>query len=226
MEAIAGSSGRDTRAQAARRLEEFAAAQHGYVTRAQANEAGVGDQMLRRLQIGGWLDRAEHGVYRMRGAHDLPWAPVWVAWLSLDPAPVAFERARHPSEIVRGPTASTAIFGIGDLQPEPYEFWTARRRFVRRRDVRLRVGRLPRDDVRVVNDLPVTTPIRTLADLVTDGYDGGHVSDCLRDAVNDSLIDRRDLPGALADALRRTLPKSRLHHADPLARQFTEIITP
>jgi Transcriptional regulator, AbiEi antitoxin len=224
MDAIAGSSRRDSRAQAARRLEEFAATQHGYVTRAQANEVGVGDQMLRRLQIAGWLDRAEHGVYRMRGAHDLPWASVWVAWLSLDPARGALERARDPTEIVRGPTTSTAIYGIGDLRPEPYEFWTSRRRFVRRRDVRLRVGRLPHDDIRLVNDLPATTPIRTLADLVTDGYDGGHISDCLRDALNVGLIDRRDLPGALANALRRTLPKSRLHHSDPLAQQFTEMV--
>jgi Transcriptional regulator, AbiEi antitoxin len=223
MEATAGSSSRDTRAEAALRLEEYAATQHGYVTRAQANRAGVGDQMLRRLQSGGWLDRSEHGVYRMRGAHDLPWAPVWAVWLSLDPAPVAYERVRHPTEIVRGPTASTAMYGIGDLTPEPYEFWTTRRRFIRRRDVKLRVGRLAPDDFRVVNDLPVTTPIRTLADLVTDGYDGGHVSDCLRDALNQGLVDRRDLPGTLGDALRRTLPKSRLHHADPLAQQFTEM---
>jgi predicted transcriptional regulator of viral defense system len=224
MEATAGASERDSRAQAALRLEEYAATQHGYVTRAQANRAGVGDQMLRRLQLGGWLDRAEHGVYRMRGAHDLAWAPVWVAWLSLDPVPVAYERTQQPTEIVRGHTASTAVYGMGDLQPEPYELWTTRRRFVRRRDIRLRVGRLPRDDIRVVNDLPVTTPIRTLADLVTDGYDGGHVSDCLRDALRLGLIDRRDLPGALAEALRRTLPKSRLKFADPLARQFAEMV--
>jgi hypothetical protein len=180
--------------------------------------------MLRRLQMGGWLDRAEHGVYRMRGAHDFPWAPVWVVWLSLDPEPVAYERLRYPNEIVRGPTAATAVYGIGDLPPEPYEFWTTRRRFVRRRDVKLRVGRPGHDDFRVVNDLPVTTPIRTLADLVTDGYDGGHISDCLRDALDRDLIDRRDLPDVLGDALRRTLPKSRLEHADPIARQFTELV--
>lgn len=74
MEATAGARERDSRAQAALRLEEYAATQHGCLTRAQANLAGVGDQMLRRLQLGGWLDRAEHGAYRMRGAHDLAWA--------------------------------------------------------------------------------------------------------------------------------------------------------
>ena len=223
MEATVGSGGRDSRAEAALRLEEYAAAQHGYVTRAQAKQVGVGDQMLRRLQQGRWLDRAEHGVYRMRGAHDLPWAPVWVAWLSLDPVPVAWERAKHPNEIVRGPTASSGVYGIGDLPPEPYDFWTAHRRFVRRRDVKLRVGRLARDDLRVVSDLPVTTPIRTIADLITDAYDGGHVSDCLRGALREGLIDRRDLPGVLADTLRRTLPTSRLHLADMLAQQVTEM---
>ncbi len=232
MVAMPGSRGRDSRAQAALRLEEFAAVQHGYVTRAQAAEAEVGDMMLRRLQAGGWLDRAEHGVYRMRGAHDLLWAPVWVAWLSLDPSRSAVERGRHPTEIVRGPTAASAIYGIGDLAPEPYRFWTSRRRFLRRADVELRVGRLPDSDIRLVQDLPATTPIRTVADLIVDYYDGGHVADCLRDAIREGLIDRRDLPGLLADALRRTLPRSRrtlprseLGRADLLARQFTEAAT-
>jgi predicted transcriptional regulator of viral defense system len=225
MSVMAVSRGRDSRAEAAQRLEEFAAVQHGYVTRAQAGQARVGDMMLRRLVTGGWIDRAGQGVYRMRGAHDLPWAGVWVAWLSLDPARSAVERAERPAEIVRAHTAASAVHGIGDLLPEPYDFWTVRRRFVRRSDIELHVGRLPREDIGFVQGLPVTAPVRTIADLVADHYDGGHVTDTLRDAIDKGLIDRRDLPGALADALRRALRRSRRGDADLLAEEFTEAAT-
>lgn len=225
MSAMAAWSDRDSRAEAAQRLEEFAAVQHGYVTRAQANQARVSDMMLRRLVTGGWIDRAGHGVYRMRGAHDLPWAGVWAAWLSLDPAHTAAERGEQPTEIVRGPTAASAVHAIGNLLPEPYEFWTARRRFIRRPDVELHVGRLPRDDVVLVQDLPVTTPVRTVADLVADHHDGGHVTDALRDAIDRRLIDRRDLPEALADALQRALLRRERKDAAMLAEGFTEAAT-
>ncbi len=218
---MAASSPHDSQARAAQRLEEFAAVQHGYVTRAQARLALVSDMMLRRLVQGGWIDRADHGIYRMRGAHDLPWAGVWAAWLSLDPERAATERIDPPTEIVRGPTAASGVHAIGNLLPEPYAFWTARRRHVRRPDVELRVARLPREDIAIVQDLPVTTPVRTVADLVADHHDGGHVADTLRDAVHSGLIDRRDLPGVLADALERALTRRERASAQPLARQLT-----
>src|SRR6266545_6215010 len=91
------------RPEAVAALEEFAAAQHGYVTRAQAAQAGVGDVLLLRPVADGHLERWEHGIYRFRGTPDLLWAGVWVAWLRLDPEHDAVERARHPTEIARGP---------------------------------------------------------------------------------------------------------------------------
>jgi hypothetical protein len=224
MTIMAAPGERDSRADAAQRLEEFAAVQHGYVTRAQAGRARVSDMMLRRLVTGGWIDRASHGVYRMRGAHDLRWAGIWAAWLSLDPIRTAVERVEQltETETVRGPTAASGVYAIGNLLPEPYEFWTPRRRFVRRSDLRLRTARLPPEDLAIVQDLPVTAPVRTIADLVADHHDGGHVTDTLRDAVDSGLIDRRDLPGALAAALQRALGPRGRRDADLLAERFTE----
>lgn len=184
------------RPEAVRALEEFAAVQHGYVTRAQAAQVGIGDVLLLRLVMDSYLERWEHGIYRFRGSHDLLWAGVWVAWLRLDPERDAVERASHPTEIARGPTAAS-VYVIGDLQPEPYEFWTASRRRIRRPDVRLRTGRPPDEDIAVVKGLPLTTPERTVADMVADGYDLGHVRDVIRDGIHERLLDRSGLPERL-----------------------------
>ncbi len=209
------------RPEAVAALEEFAAAQHGYVTRAQAAQAGVGDVLLLRLVADGHLERWEHGIYRFRGTPDLLWAGVWVAWLRLDPEHDAVERARHPTEIARGPTAAW-VYALGDVQPEPYQFWTASRRHIRRPDVRLRTGRPPDQDIAVVEGLPLTTPERTVADMVADGYDIGHVADVIRDATHRRLLDRSGLAERLGAALARVLPQRRQAMATPLAAQLTE----
>ena len=208
-----------SRSEAVVALEEFAAAQHGYVTRAQAARLGVGDLLLLRLVRAGYLERQEHGIYRFRGTPDLSWAPVWVAWLRLDPEHDAVERARHPTEITRGPTAAW-VYAVGTLQPEPYEFWTAVSRRIRRPDLRLRKGRPPDGDINVVDGLPVTTVERTIADMVADGYDFGHVTDVMRDAVRRRLLDSPGLAERLGAVFARVLPQRRRGLAYPLARQL------
>jgi len=213
-----------TRPEAVLAIEEFAAAQHGYVTRAQAAQIGVDDVLLLRLVRGGYLERYEHGIYRFRGTPDLPWAPVWVAWLRLDPEHDAVERARHPTEVTRGATAAW-VYALGSLQPEPYEFWTAVSRRIRRPDVRLRKGRPPDQDITVVDGLPVTTLERTVADMVADGYDFGHVTDVLRDAIRGRLIDSAGLAERLGAVFSRVLPQRRRQVAQPLARQLAGAVT-
>ncbi len=212
------------RPEAVRALEEYAAAQHGYVTRAQAAQAGVGDVLLLRLVTDDYLERWEHGIYRFRGTPDLLWAGVWTAWLRLDPEHDAVERARHPNEIARGPTAAS-VYEVGDLQPEPYQFWTASRRRIRRPDVRLRTGRPPDQDIAVVEGLPLTTPERTVAEMVADGYDLGHVADIIRDAIHRRLLDRSGLLERLSATLARVLPQRRRSMAARLASQLTEAAT-
>lgn len=220
MDAV-GEGRRHSRAAAARRLEEFAAVQNGYVTRAQANRVGVYDEMLARLVRAGYLDPADHGVYRFRGAPDLPWASLWVAWLRLDPARDAAERAERPTEVARG-TSAAWVHGIGDLVPEPHQFWTVRPRQARRKDVAFRTGRLPPQDVTVVQGLPVTTAARTIADLVASHYDLEHVSDAVADALERRLLDEQEL----AAALSHTGSVRQRRAAAELARQLIQSARP
>jgi hypothetical protein len=147
-----------------------------------------------------------------------------VAWLRLDPERDAIERARHPTEITRGPTAAW-VYAVGTLQPEPYEFWTAVSRRIRRPDVRLRKGRPPDEDITFVDGLPVTTLERTIADMVADGYDFGHVTDVLRDAIRQRLLDSPGLADRLGAVFARVLPQRRREVAHTLARQLVGAVT-
>jgi hypothetical protein len=205
-------------------LEDYAAAQHGYVTRAQAVQAGIGDVLLLRLVADGYLERWEQGIYRFRGTHDLPWAGVWRAWLRLDPEHDAVERARNPKEIARGPTAA-AVYQVGNLPPEPYQFWTASRRRIRRPDVQLRTGRPPDQDITLIDGLPLTTLERTVAEMAAEGYDGEHIADIIRDAVRGRLLDSSGLAERLGIMLDRVLPQRRRSMAGRLASRLTEAAT-
>ncbi|SRR6266516_3827991 len=208
-------------------LEPLAATQHGYVTRAQALQAGVDDLALHRLAQSGLLIGAEHGIYRLLGAPDLPsvtWTSIWVAWLRLDPTVPAVLRAEDPTSgtgaVVRGPTAAF-IQDLGNLPPDPYQFWVARPR-QSRRDLVLRTARsgLQPDDITIVRGLPATTSARTIADLITDHHDLTHVAAVVRDAVDRRLLDPRHPARELSDVLTRVLPKRRRLDPATLAQQL------
>jgi len=69
-----------------------------------------------------------------------------------------------------------------------------------------------------VQGLPVTTPARTLADLVADHHDLEHVADALADALGRRLTDDQEL----RQALERTLPARRRAGAGELVSQLME----
>jgi hypothetical protein len=173
-------------------LDDLAAGQHGYVTRAQASALGVSDVDLVRLAKRGELKRIDHGVYKFRGAADFRWEPIWVHWLRLDPERSSFDRTRHPDEVVAGRTAAW-IYEIGELDPEPYEFIVSSRRQSRRSNTRFRRGALAKDQWEIVDGLPVTRPVKIVADLLDQHVDLGHIEDVAEDALRRGLLSRREL---------------------------------
>ncbi|WP_158208005.1 type IV toxin-antitoxin system AbiEi family antitoxin, partial [Clavibacter michiganensis] len=104
--------------------------------------------------------------------------------------------------VVGGSTAAH-LHGYGDLQPEPYDFITSKRRQSQRSDVRYRQHQLDPHDVTVVAGLPTTTVERTIADLVLEDQDLSLVADVLADAVRAESIDLDRLADLLEPAARR-----------------------
>lgn len=132
----------------------------------------------------GVLERVHHGVYRVaRFPHD-EHQDLRVAWLALDPERVAWERLDDdvPTGVASHRTAA-ALHGLGDLDADVTELTAVRRIRLSLPDVEVRRGHLTRQDWQVVDGLPVTTPLRTIADLAAVGIDRGHLAGIVRDAV-------------------------------------------
>lgn len=175
-------------------LADIAAGQWGLVTTPQARAAGFSRMQLSRLNRAGLLTRLSHGVYALRGSMGEENLDLAAAWLSLEPARLAHERL---ADLRDGPVVSHAsaasLHGLGDLDADRHEFTTATRKQTRRPDVRLHRGDLDENGVTRRGGLPVTTPARTIADLLADNHDTGHVAGVLADAVRTHQIELDDL---------------------------------
>lgn len=171
-------------------LADVAESQWGLVTSAQASALGVSYMNLTRLAESGDLVRVAQGVYRDAGAPGGQHEELRAAWLATDPEKLAYQRLneRPVSAVVSGESA-VRLHGIGDLRGMRSEFTTPTRRQTQRADVRYRTRVLPDGDVTVREGLPVTTPERTIADLVEDRQDLSIVGGAFRDAARQSRLD-------------------------------------
>ncbi len=176
----------------------MSASQWGMVTSAQAATRGITRLDLSRLTESGDLVRLAHGVYKDAGAPSGAYLDVRAAWLSSDPARLAGDRLGdgHRGVVVSGQTAAW-LHDIGDLRSNRTELTAPVRRQTQRPDLHYRRRDLPEADVTIRDGLPVTTPERTIADLVENRTDLSIVADVLRDASRKFQLDL----GLLADRL-------------------------
>lgn len=162
-------------------LSAVAAEQGGLVTSAQAATVGVTPLTLSRLTGKGLLDRVSHGVYAFSVSPDLN-RTIRGEWLALAPELLVADRLRDPSLGVVSHTSAAVVHDLGDFLEPKHEFTMPGRR-QSRRPVRIHRGGLTSDDVMIVDGMLVTTPQRTVADLVADFRDLEHVSRVVRDAL-------------------------------------------
>ena len=189
---------------ALRELAEMSASQWGMVTSAQAAARGVTRLDLSRLTESGDLVRIAHGVYKDAGAPSGAHLDVRAAWLSSDPARLASDRLDdgHRGVVVSGQTAAW-LHDIGDLRSNRTELTAPIRRQTQRADIHYRRRALSEHDATIRDGLPVTTPERTIADLVEDRTDLSIVADALRDASRRTELDLGVLARSLAPLAER-----------------------
>lgn len=185
-------------------LAEVSESQWGMVTSAQAHARGVSHMNLTRLTESGDLVRLAHGVYRDAGAPGSEYEELRSAWLAAEPTRLAWDRLQEKpgSVIVSGESAAT-VHGIGNLRAMRNEFTTRSRKQTQRPDVHYRTRMLSSDDVTVREGLPVTTPERTIADLVEQRTQFDHVGEVLLDAARKSRLDMDRLVELLAPLAER-----------------------
>ena len=184
-------------------LADVAAEQWGLVTTAQARALGVSAQGVARLTDRGALQRMTHGVYRVSGAPPEPLAELRTAWLTLDPSRRAADRLRDPAPAVVSHRSAAGLHGLGDLDADEHEFTTHGRRQSRRPGIRLHRGRVAAGEWTVVDGMPVTTVVRTVADLAAARVDGGHLASVVRDALTVKQVSDQKLSAVLRPYAQR-----------------------
>jgi len=102
-------------------LGDLPGSQHGYFTRAQAAAAGVEDFELTRAVNPAFIDRVDHGVYRVAGAGHDEHSDLRIAWFRLDPSAGPRERIRHPRVWVSHESAA-ALHGFGVYLADTHSF--------------------------------------------------------------------------------------------------------
>jgi len=179
-------------------LADVAAGQWGLVTTPQAVAVGLSRVQLSRSCKAGVLIRLLHGVYALRGAMGTENIELRAAWLALDPGRLAVDRLGDgPNGLVVSHASAASLHGLGDLDADRHEFTAPMRKQTRRDDLRLHRGVLTEGEITLHHGLPVTTPLRTVVDLLADGHDGGHVAGVVADALRLRMLD----PDELADRI-------------------------
>ncbi len=138
------------------RLYSLADAQLGYFSTSQAEELGVDRRYLSHHVRSGNLERVDRGVYRLLNYPSHPFEDVMTAVLWVGDGAAA----SHDTAL--------AIYGLADAMPAVIHLTVPRRFRGSRPGVLIHRAPLPAGDVTVHEGIPVTTPIRTILDVVSD----------------------------------------------------------
>ena len=138
------------------RLYPVADAQLGYFTTRQAEESGVDRRYLTHHLRSGNLERVDRGIYRLRNypSHRFEDVMTTILWVG--------------GGAVASHATALAIYDLADAMPAVIHISVDRRFRGRRGGVVVHKGRLPEGDVTNRGGIPVTTPLRTIADVATD----------------------------------------------------------
>lgn len=190
-------------------LGEYTAGQWGMVTTQQALRSGIDDVTLHRLKSAGLLESVRRGVYAVTSAEASDARAEQAAWLALRPEVAGWARPElDPDGGVVSHESAARLHNLGDLVNTRVDITTPRRRTTRDLGVRLRRGDLAEADVVVLNGLPVTTPLRTIYDLLGDHVDASHLATIVRQAVEAGQVQ-------LDELAERIQPHARAYGAAP-----------
>ena len=173
-------------------LGRIAESQAGYVTTAQAEQAGFHRNGLgHHTREGGRLERAGRGLYRLRFYPSSPHEQIAAAWVLAGPgiAVVSHESALE-------------LYGLSDVSPSAVHLTLPRRYRHRKAPIGTRFH-YPRElltasEIRRVQGLPSTSPERTILDVLEAGTQPEQVELAVRQAIERALTTPKRLRSAAA----------------------------
>ena len=173
-------------------LGRVAESQAGYVTTAQAEQAGFHRNALtHHTREGGRLERAGRGLYRLRFYPSSPFDHIAAAWVLAGPeiAVVSHESALE-------------LYDLSDVVPSKIHLTLPRRYRHRATPVGVRFH-YPREplsngEIRRVHGLRTTSPERTILDALEAGTQPEQIEMAVRQAVDRALTTPKRLRAAAA----------------------------
>ena len=160
----------------------------GLLTSKQARNAGILDSVLARLAQRGRLERAARGVYRI--AH-FPQAK----FSQYREAILWAEASQGPEEAVLSHETALAVYGISDANPSQVHITVPKSSRLRRERpawIAIHRDNLGPADVTLHEGLPITTVVRTVADVLHSSGRIDLVRQAIRDARRDGLINESE----------------------------------
>jgi predicted transcriptional regulator of viral defense system len=167
-------------------LFQLASEQRGYFTTAQAREYGYSRSLLAYHAKTGTFERIYTGVYRFRDYPSTPREELAAAWLAVgrDVAVVSHESALEQWE-------------LSDLIPDAVHLSVPRtkRHLPRLPGVTIHTTTRPldRENVQMLEGIPVTTPARTLLDAAEANVEPHQIGFALNQAITRGWIERDSL---------------------------------
>lgn len=185
-------------------LGRYTAEQWGMVTARQARLLGVNDVTLHRLKRAGFLEVVRRGVYAATASAVSTARDEQAAWLSLRPEVAGWERQKlDPDGGVISHQSAARLHGLGDLANDRVEMTVPRRRTKRDPGVWLHQSELTDAEVTVIDGLPITTPSRTICDLLDRHIDASHIATIIRQAVESGQVQLDELAERIGPYARR-----------------------
>jgi predicted transcriptional regulator of viral defense system len=166
-------------------LFALAAAQDGHFTTAQAADAGYSRPLLDHHVKSGRFLRIQRGIYRLRDFPSAEHEDLVVVWLWSDQQGVV----SHETALL--------LHGLSDVLPDRVDLtvpasWRGRRLQVPA-ILRLHHADVADADRAWSGPVPVTTPLRTVADCVADHVQPDLVDQAVRDGLRRGLFTEREL---------------------------------
>ncbi|PPK65261.1 type IV toxin-antitoxin system AbiEi family antitoxin domain-containing protein [Actinokineospora auranticolor] len=174
-------------------LVSLARNQHGLATPAQVARLGISAEGLTHLMDMSLVERFPNGTYYLSYTDRVGtiYQQSYEDWLSLEPHETSYERRKNELNAVMSHGGAARLHRIG-------KYVGARSHFTVRNDrealpnITFTVAEIPKTEVMRVEGVPVTTPLRTIADLVVE-CGGGAPERLVSDAAHLDLVDLREL---------------------------------
>ena len=153
-------------------------------TTAQAARIGIPRDALHGAAEADRVVGIARGAYRLVGSGSEQTDELVAAWKLTAPDRFTHERLQAEAwdGVAVGGATAASLLGIGGFCLSQYRIYAPRRINSRNKAVSFAVRRVARDEVSFASGFPVTTPERTIFDLVADDEDLSLVADALHGA--------------------------------------------